>query len=207
MSIINEKNLTDWVDPLMRNFERDFHLEREKGKIQYKGFSKLNPSQKIIARALLEVREREAEKQNLPPNKIIRNFLLKDLVEKGGVTFKKWMGLKALSSFARTKSFYEKIVAQLEKERDQMEVEHLDLKRQHRVEPKIFQKRLRLLENFKGELIKKGGEEATRVVLSNARMNEMAASGSLRKVDSFFLENFAFKSNGTKEMYLELFDQ
>ncbi len=196
--------LGSWITPLMRTFEADFNSERAQKSLWVKGMNELSKEGKINGLVLLAVREKFAEKNNVPPYKVLRNHQVLYLSDRKFENFQSWKKHKGHNSTSGSKEFFEEYHKGLKdpsfRERAKKTLE--EKKQRKFVKPHIFQKRVSFLERFKKQLVNEGGDQAARLVLSKAKINDIAVSGNLSRIDPFFLE-LCYGSLGIKDSDLE----
>lgn len=205
IKIIDEKGIGSWIDPVMRTLENDYHSLKRNGSPKVKGLSQMDPVPRARAEVLLEVREKYAKELNLPPHKVIKNFLIPEIASYKQLNYSRWKKTKALGEVAKGQGFFDSYKEKLEQMEKSGFTRASEGKPRLRVEPKIFQKRVKLLERFRDRMVEAGGVEASRLVLSNARVNEAAISGSIQKIDPYFLKTYAWNTEDEKEAFQQNF--
>jgi ribonuclease D len=188
--------LNSWVDPLMQDFEKEFHKEKKNEKRKIKGFVQLEANEKIYAESLLEVREKFAGKNNKPPFMILQNHLILELAKNPVQKYQQWTRIKGLSPWSKNRAFFDEFVSTYYKLLSEDGLSSNDRKKERgpKVPPYKFNRRMKLLEVFAERLKGVGGVEASRLVISKKKMNDISASGDYSVINNYFLENFGWTS-------------
>ena len=203
---VNIKGLKDWIVPLMRMFENEYNSERVEKGLWVKGMNELSDEQKVRALILLTIREEFAKKNDIPPYRILKNPLVLLLAKRKWKDYKAWKSFKGLSETSKSEEFFNRYNSSLLDPNFVNKVEdRLSSKNNKQfVKPHIFQKRIKILEGLKSALVKTAGEDASRLVLSKSKINEIAVSGNIQRIDPFFIEICSSKDFNPKDEFLEL---